>query len=204
MKAVKIFWRSSPGNVKKIVYLLSKQYNYMITQSAIESLWTVNALVNPTVKWKLFWFSQFLEMCLNHTLTPAGRRDYTRGEGSEPAELNGFSSLNVSFAQRCEMCRATPYEISALQHKHGRSPSFSPSAWWKWARFRSLIRGGGRVMAGGWRCVGGGGGEGARPYLGRSERFPRLLCKGGRTWSCCGDFIFTVSSTTYWQIQETV
>lgn len=37
----------------------------------------------------------------------AAGSDDTQEEGSEAAELNGFSSLSAVFAQRCKMCRAT-------------------------------------------------------------------------------------------------
>lgn len=37
----------------------------------------------------------------------AAGSDNTQKEGSEAAELNGFSSLSSVFARRCKMCRAT-------------------------------------------------------------------------------------------------
>lgn len=122
-----------------------------------------------------------LEIGLNYTLTPAGS-DYTRKEGSEPAELNGFSSLNVFFAQGCETCRATDTlrDISPPTQTPQIS-IFLSERLVEVGTVRSLIRGGGWGRGNGGVCVCGVGGVGAQPYLGRSERFPRLLCKGGRT-----------------------
>lgn len=143
-------------------------------------------------------FDKFRNSC-------AARTSYTREEGSEPAELNGFSSLNVFFAQRCEMCRATDTlsDISPPTQTPQIS-IFLSKRLVEVGTVRSLIRGGGRGRGNGGVC----GGVVVGWEHGRiwgDLRDSRGSCaKEAGLEAAVGTFIFTVSSTTYWQIQETV
>lgn len=139
-----------------------------------------------------------LEKGLNYTLTPAGS-DYTREEGSEPAELNGFSSLNVFFAQRCETRRATDTlrDISPPTQTPQIS-IFLSERLVEVGTVRSLIRGGGWGRGNGGVCVWGAvvGWEHGRIW--GDLRDSRGSCaKEAGLEAAVGDFIFTVSSTTY-------
>lgn len=132
-----------------------KQCSFIVKIALLQDNPVRNRITLKPEKHWLIWnkndsdFDKFRNSC-------AARTSYTREEGSEPAELNGFSSLNVFFAQRCEMCRATDTlsDISPPTQTPQIS-IFLSKRLVEVGTVRSLIRGGGGGR-GGSTCVCGG------------------------------------------------